>query len=343
MSQDFWKEIIEPIHALNMSIPQENGIDDIPAVALDALDTTAPITGTRTAFSWGVGNSQSVFQQLTQTLQVRTWTRVLKVDFAPSGQICVHDDQGDSDKYDRIVFACPASACNSMLRGQTNWLERALLAGVRYEDEMNRTFMQAVVHEDPSVFPTEQRNTILRDACFVLDVKPNPAGPKERPLCETSHNMGPWPPARDVLGLPKAGEDPPAMIVTHCLHPGKTIDEDKVRMRHDYARSHPKFEFWNMLVAQLMPLVQGNRGVYYASNWVTLGNGHDLSCLSGMACANAIGAPYLFPSNELAKLDFDRMSASLGLDENKSTPWKRLAVCLSPAAWLLSNYSMGLQ
>jgi predicted NAD/FAD-binding protein len=336
-SKQFWEEIVEPMHALNMSIHSRN-VDELPAVALEALDETAPITYTRTAWSWGIGNSQQVFQKLTESLSVRTWTRVLKVDFAPTGEIRVHDDQGDDDAYDRVVFACPASAADSMLRGQTNLLERTLFRSVTYEDEVDRTFMQAVCHEDPSVLPAEQRNTILRDACFVLDVMPDPKTGK--PLAEITHNMCPWPPVRQALGEP--GPEPPAMIVTHCLHPGKTINEEKVLLRHDYGRSHPTFDLWNLMITTLMPLVQGHRGIYYASNWVTPGNGHDLSCISGMACAKAIGAPYVFEKNELAKLDFDRLSATLGLDENHGQSWLRTAQVLGPVAglagFILSNY-----
>ena len=68
--------------------------------------------------------------------------------------------------------------------------------------------------------------------------------------------------------------------------------------------------YWTLLDPRLMPLVQGNRGVYYASNWVTLGNGHDLSCLSGMACANAIGATTLFVLGSLG-----------GNGKRKLDPW----------------------
>jgi predicted NAD/FAD-binding protein len=324
VSNEFWEEIVEPMHALNMSIHKRN-VDQIPAVALEALDQTAPITYTRTAWSWGIGNSQQVFQKLTERLSVRTWTRVLKVDFASQGGIRVHDDQGDIDTYDRVVFACPASAADTMLRGQSNWLERTLFRSVQYEDEIDRDFMQAVVHEDPSSLPEPHRKKIMQDACFVLDVVPDPS--TGRPNAEISHNMAPWPPIRDVLGKP---EEPPAMIVTHCKHQWKKLDEEKVLLRHDYGRSHPSFEIWNLIITQLMPLIQGYRGIYYASNWVTPGNGHDLSCISGMAAARAIGAPYIFPENEPAKKDFDRLSATLGLDENQRPNWLKMSQCLGP-------------
>ena len=54
--------------------------------------------------------------------------------------------------------------------------------------------------------------------------------------------------------------------------------------------------------------------MYYATNYAVAGNGHDLSCLSGMVCAEAIGADYLFPENRAAKQDFDRLKGSMGCD-----------------------------
>jgi len=144
--------------------------------------------------------------------------------------------------------------------------------------------------------------------------------------------MGTWPPAMEARGAtagddgvllhpPGHDEDPPAMIVTHCMHPGKSIDESKVILRHDYARSHPTLGIPNLIITSLMPLVQGRRGIYYASNWVTPGNGHDLSCISGLSAATSIGADYPFPENKLAKLDFERLRRSLGMDENTRIPW----------------------
>ena len=55
-------------------------------------------------------------------------------------------------------------------------------------------------------------------------------------------------------------------------------------------------------------------GVFYATNYAPPGNGHDLSCLSGLVCAHAIGAAYPFESNDLAKLDFERLQDSMGCD-----------------------------
>ena len=58
-------------------------------------------------------------------------------------------------------------------------------------------------------------------------------------------------------------------------------------------------------------------GVFYATNYAPPGNGHDLSCLSGLVCAHAIGAKYPFEHNELAKLECLRLQDSMGCDHQK--------------------------
>jgi hypothetical protein len=77
-------------------------------------------------------------------------------------------------------------------------------------------------------------------------------------------------------------------------------------------RAHPGLCVRNMLITQLLPLVQGRRGVYYCSNWATAGNGHDLSLLAGICCATAIGAEYPF-ADGAAKRDHRLLSGFMGL------------------------------
>ena len=57
----------------------------------------------------------------------------------------------------------------------------------------------------------------------------------------------------------------------------------------------------------------GRDGVYYCSNWTTPGNTHDMSLLSGIVCAHAIGAAYPFEGNVEAKKDFQRLRSLMGI------------------------------
>jgi hypothetical protein len=53
--------------------------------------------------------------------------------------------------------------------------------------------------------------------------------------------------------------------------------------------------------------------MYYCSNYTTPGNCHDMSLLSGLLCAHAIGAPYPFEDNFQAKRDFKMLGSLMGL------------------------------
>lgn len=103
------------------------------------------------------------------------------------------------------------------------------------------------------------------------------------------------------------------MFVTQSVFPQRPIDESKVGMYTSAPRAHPQMCLHNLMITQGMPLVQGRRGVYFCGNWATAGNGHDLSCLSGLCVAGAIGAEYPFPENADAILDYQRLGSFLGL------------------------------
>ena len=75
-----------------------------------------------------------------------------------------------------------------------------------------------------------------------------------------------------------------------------------------------RVSFWCTVVPVRLFTTHRAPGVFYATNYAPPGNGHDLSCLSGLVCAHAIGAAYPFESNDLAKLDFERLQDSMGCD-----------------------------
>jgi hypothetical protein len=90
-------------------------IDDIPAVALAALDDIVPLTRSRMHMSWGPGTSQEVFGKATKGCEVRLGRRVRQLHFDESandgqGQQVLMDDAGSVEVFDRVVFACPANA-----------------------------------------------------------------------------------------------------------------------------------------------------------------------------------------------------------------------------------------
>ncbi len=65
----------------------------------------------------------------------------------------------------------------------------------------------------------------------------------------------------------------------------------------------------------MWPRLQGLHGgaLYFAGSSVTPGNGHDLSLLSGLVVAAAVGAPFPFVENEAALSDFHALQGMMGL------------------------------
>jgi len=293
MSSEFYHNLLNPFHGFNFSTAN---IDFLPVVALPVLDDVVPLTSTRKHLSWGEGNSTEVFKRAVDGCNVKMGTRVrqMRFDTGASQGAMLHDDQGGVEHYDRVVFACPATAASAILR-DGSWVERSLLQGVSYQDDFGRDdwadWLEVPVHQDCSILPEAHRDVIAKELAFIVDVDVQEGGG-----IEYDHCLGAWSPTAKAAGV--HGAD---MFVTQCKHPRKEIDESKVIGTFSAPRAHPAMCFRNMLITQLLPLVQGRRGVYFCSNWSVAGNGHDLSLLAGICCASAIGADYPFEDRDAAR------------------------------------------
>ena len=64
----------------------------------------------------------------------------------------------------------------------------------------------------------------------------------------------------------------------------------------------------NLIIMSMMRYLQGKDGIHYCGTFTTPEGGHDLSFMSGLVAAHAIGAPYPFPhDNPRAVADFNQM------------------------------------
>ena len=64
----------------------------------------------------------------------------------------------------------------------------------------------------------------------------------------------------------------------------------------------------NLIIMSMMRYLQGKDGVHYCGTFTTPEGGHDLSFMSGLVVAQAIGAPYPFSrDNPSAIADFNQM------------------------------------
>lgn len=264
-----------------------------------------------TCVTWkdaGVG-IRAVFQMLVDGVTVKDNARVREVVVMPNGMKRVYDEHDNFVEVDRVIFACPANAIGNILK-KHGTLEDIILNTPVYADDHHPTtgHMHAVMHSDPTVIDPEFREDVIKRASNYVEVTRMADGSLN---IENQYNFGVQTPGPGVFDLPV--QDKPVMLISHALGEGKSIDKKLIRGTGNHSRAHPLYSGWNVMAILSLRLVQGKDGVYYCSNWTTPGNCHDMSLLSGIVCAHAIGAEYPFEGNVEAKRDFGRLRDLMGI------------------------------
>lgn len=251
---------------------------------------------------------REVFDKLVKDIDLRENTRIREVEVLPNGKKRVHDEYDNYIDVDRVVFACPANAVGNIYK-RCGWLANTIFSTLVYADDHHPDsgHMHAVLHSDGTVIDERFRDDCLKRASNYVEVTKKPDGSIN---IENQYNFGVQTPGPGVYDLPL--DKKPVMLISHALGEGKAIDEKKIVGTANHARAHPLYSGWNVMAMLSLRLVQGKNGIYYCSNWTTPGNCHDMSFLSGLVCAHAIGARYPFDQDVEAKKDFGRMRDLMG-------------------------------
>jgi len=256
---------------------------------------------------------RQVFAQLVENVDVRENTRVTNIDILPNGQKRVYDEFDQYVDVDRVIFACPSNAVGNIHKSH-GFLEDIIFSTPVYADDHHPStgHMHGVMHSDASVLtptPPEHRDELLKRASNIVEITRN--SETNEINIENQYNFGVQTPGPGVYDLPLHKK--PVMLVSHSLGEGKSIDPSLIRGTANHARAHPLYSGWNVAAMLSLRLVQGKDGIYYCSNWTTPGNCHDMSLLSGIICAHAVGAKYPFEKYKEAKKDFNRLRDLMGI------------------------------
>jgi predicted NAD/FAD-binding protein/cytochrome b involved in lipid metabolism len=251
---------------------------------------------------------RQVFDLLVRGVDLREGVRIREVEVLPNGKKRVHDENDGHVDVDRVVFACPANAVGNIYK-KHGALEDAILSTPVYADDHHPSsgHMHAVMHSDGSVIDEKHREVCLARASNYVEITRKEDGEIN---IENQYNFGVQTPGPGIYDLPL--DKKPVMLISHALGEGKSIDPNLVRGTGNHARAHPLYSGWNVAAQLSLRLVQGKQGIYYCSNWTTPGNCHDMSLLSGLVCAHAIGAKYPFEGDVEAKKDFNRLRDLMG-------------------------------
>ena len=288
ISTRFWERVFVPIHSSSFLTVE---LDGVPASIAPSIEDIVSLEHGARLRTWS-GSSREVFVRLSKGFEERIYraTTVARVRRAREG-IAIETSAGAEASFDRVVFACNPHAALRMLE-PPSLLERTLLGGIEYPDTTDPTFLRGVAHSDVTVLPEEHRRTILDGFANFLEL----SDADGRLRYENTFVLSSWVPTARGQGLP--------MMVSYNRRdlpksPERTISNEW---------AHPCLSSSNLARAWLLRATQGRAATYWCGSYATPGNGHDLSLLSGLVVAKALGAEYPFAQNAAARADFQRLS-----------------------------------
>eukprot|EP00005_Dracoamoeba_jomungandri_P012742 CAMPEP_0174267776 /NCGR_PEP_ID=MMETSP0439-20130205/34908_1 /TAXON_ID=0 /ORGANISM="Stereomyxa ramosa, Strain Chinc5" /LENGTH=354 /DNA_ID=CAMNT_0015355485 /DNA_START=422 /DNA_END=1486 /DNA_ORIENTATION=+ len=296
VSNRFWDLVVVSVYSSSFLTVQ---LDAVPAIILPVLDDLISLGKVPVMDTWSE-NSGVVFAKMTENVEVHSNSTVIKVVPSSSQSSKIITEDADVFECDIVIMACNAKDAIGSL-DKPSCLESSLLSGIDYTDDDDNTFLNGVIHSDKSVLPHDYRNEILNGYSNSIrtDKKQGEAGY----TYENTFVLSSWVPSAQ-----HSSKKPP-MLVTYSPQ----SDIKKVVGHVINVRAHPHLSVKGMIISMLMRLIQGRRGVYYCGSYTTPGNGHDLSLLSGLVVAKAIGADYPFADNQEALKDFKRLQKLMGL------------------------------
>ena len=203
---------------------------------------------------------------------------VRKVHRLPD-EVIVEDENGNTETFDDVVFACNANQTLMML-DQPTLLESWLLSSIRYESELHN---HTIVHSDASVLP----DTDVQE----LDTRSNHieqygVRPDNYEITYIMHNQQPW----------AKRSDKPCLVT---YNPISRIDEDKIIKKWWFQHIVHDVRHIALLI-QIFRFVQGKRRTWHCGAH-TLINSQETCFVTGLVTARQLGADYPFQDSEARK------------------------------------------
>ena len=242
-----------------------------------------------------------------------------------------------NNRYDQIVFACGAPAVsritkrfsiesNSTFGSIWSLISNSLLQGVlskiSYTESRDRMFLRGSAHSDASrVLPSKFKNELLKEYCNYVEVQrgessSNDDDDSDTVRYENSFIISSWCPPTLAPGV--KGKRP--MLVSYnCEERLEGGDINLYERNVNGKEAHPCLTMTNLALSNVVwPWFQGMQDgrVYFCGSYVTPGNGHDLSMLSGLVVASKIGAKYPFQNNDKASEDFFLLQKLMGISSS---------------------------
>lgn len=201
------------------------------------------------------------------------------------------------DQFDRIIFACDAETILEIIDRPTR-IQRAILGNVKYFDDVTYT------HTDLDYMNAHYNVHLDSDQYFIY---PNITDP-DRPL-EMSFNLSNYQPHLIALKRQKY----PDLNIFQTIFLNKLqssrwtvdkINKNKILLERWWRQFAHVWQHF-LFTVPLMRFVQKQDSHYIYAGAYTMFNTHEIACVSGLAAAHRLGAPYPFEKDPLAVKQFD--------------------------------------
>ena len=275
-SGDFRYKILKPMF---VNFLMATNVFDMPASLFSRyleffdIETATPMR------TWDQG-TRRIYEKLSAGFREKIYfSRPVRKVYRRKSDVLVEDENGETETFDDVVFACNANQTLMMLDNPT-FLERSLLSSIRYESELHN---HTIVHSDASVLP----NTDVRE----LDTRSNHVEqygvrPDNYEITYIMHNQQPW----------AKKSDKPCLVTYNPITP---IDEGKVVRKWWF--QHVVHDVRHVaLLVHLFSFVQGRRGAWHCGAH-TLINSQETCFVSGLVTARQLGADYPFEDAQARK------------------------------------------
>ena len=275
-SGDFRYKILKPMF---VNFLMATNVFDMPASLFSRYLQFFDIEAATPMKTWDQG-TRRIYEALSDGFRDRIYLNrpVRKVYRRPS-HVLVEDENGKTEKFDDVVFACNANQTLMMLDAPT-YLESSILSSIRYESELHN---HAVVHSDASVLPDSDVEA--------LDTRSNHieqygARPDNYEITYIMHNQQPW----------AKRSDKPCLVTYNAISP---IDESKIIKKRWFQHVVHDVRHIAILI-QLFRFIQGKRRSWHCGAH-TLINSQETCFVTGLIAARQLGADYPFDDPEAKK------------------------------------------
>ena len=275
-SGDFRYKILKPMF---VNFLMATNVFDMPASLFSRyleffdIETATPMQ------TWDRG-TRRIYENMSAAFRNKIYLdRPVRKVYRRSSEVVVEDENGETETFDDVVFACNANQTLMMLDKPT-LLESYILSSIRYESELHN---HTIVHSDASILPD---NEVKPLAARSNHIEQYGVRPDNYEITYIMHNQQPW----------AKRSDKPCLVT---YNPISRIDEGKIvktwwfqHIVHDVRHV--------VLLVPLFRFIQGKRRSWHCGAH-TLINSQETCFVTGLVTARQMGADYPFRDSEARK------------------------------------------